>query len=636
MTVRFENTLLPEYCEILACLKDGQKEKTLLVYDGIGKRKAILKLSSNGGETLKTEADIISFVAGEGVPELYGFYAEEDRCCLMREYIEGESLLDYCQKRGKLSVRETIDVALKLCDILERLHSRKSPIIHRDIKTENIIRTPEGAIFLIDFGISRVYDGSAEHDTCVMGTPAYASPEQFGFRQTDERSDIYSFGCLLHELSTGERELSKGVPEKPLGGIIRKCTSFSPDDRFQSVTELRRRLIYDTKKSGCRLGTVFTCCLAAVLTIGAALAIYFHVFSDKVENTGEVESETYYTDRAAGDSEAAVFKDKAIEAAIRELLDKPSGEIALSELETVTELYLIGAETGENWNSLVTRGEILMYGDKVVASRGGAASLEDMAMLPNLRTLALCNQDISDLSPLAGSRIERLALHGNSVSDLSPLAKCGDLSELIISDNPVTEFSSLSHCKRLWKLTAGATPIESLDGIAEIPYLINLNLHNCDKLCDFSAFKEMCGLTSLMIKPAPKAAIEEISEMEQLEYLYVWDARELTELSQFSRLSNLKILLTDLCPITLIEGLDAFPELISLSIQNTLIEDLTPLGECKGLEQLSVCGIPADNWEILSTLDSLTCVYCDEIQREDIEHALKGNESVNVIVNDLY
>lgn len=642
MTNEFENVKLPTGCEILACLKDGKREKTFLIYDADNKRKAVLKLFVYEARSLETEADIISYAAGEGVPKLYGLYNIEGQRGLIREYIEGETLLDYYQKRGRLPCSEVLDIAVKLCGILERLHLHNPPIIHRDIKAENIIRTPEGEIYLIDFGISRAFDEAAERDTCIMGTPAYASPEQFGFRQTDERSDIYSFGCLLHELSTGERDLSEGNPEKPsaLEGIIKKCTRFSPEDRFRNVIKLKRKLLSAAKANKRSIEAVFLFRSPFFLISGAILAFAVTlaaVYKTEFGRTAEIPSGAAYAFSLGTDPNRIfgriLFKDPFIETAVRNMLNKPYGEITESELKSVTELYLIGSEAGENWEGITAYGTTLMYKGTEIKSRGNAVFLDDIALMPNLRTLVMCNQNISDLSPLSGSKIERLALHGNSVSDVAPLGNCKELGELIISDNPVKDFSPLSHCEKLWRLTAGATALENLDGIAEIKNLNYLDLHNCSNLSDCSALREMRQLGSLMIKPASKETIDTISKMGQLEYLYIWDAPDLTDLSRLSDLSKLKILLTDLCPITSLEGLDAFPELIFLSVQNTLVESLTPLKDCGKLEELSVCGIPADNWEALSELGKLANIYCDENQVEGIRGALKGNENVNVIVN---
>ena len=95
-----------------------------------------------------------------------------------------------------------IRLCAKLAEILIYLHSRTPPVIHRDIKPENVIITEEKEPVLIDFDIARTFKTAEETDTVFFGTKGYAPPEQYGFAQTDCRSDIYAFGVLLRFLLT--------------------------------------------------------------------------------------------------------------------------------------------------------------------------------------------------------------------------------------------------------------------------------------------------------------------------------------------------------------------------------------------------------------------------------------------------
>ncbi len=95
-----------------------------------------------------------------------------------------------------------------------------------------------GVLKLIDFDVSRVYREERNMDTHILGTKGYASPEQFGFEQTDCRSDIYSVGVLINVLTTG-KHIKEKLNDGRLKGIIEKCTSISPDNRYSSVKELQ-------------------------------------------------------------------------------------------------------------------------------------------------------------------------------------------------------------------------------------------------------------------------------------------------------------------------------------------------------------------------------------------------------------
>ena len=132
------------------------------------------------------------------------------------------------------------------CDILIYLHGLERPIIHRDIKPQNIIVKPDGKISLIDFDTARVYQSDSKSDTQFIGTREYAPPEQYGFSQTDARTDIYSVGVVLGWLLTGKtdaEEVYRKAGRNRLTSIYKKCTAFSPEHRFDSAKNLKAALI---------------------------------------------------------------------------------------------------------------------------------------------------------------------------------------------------------------------------------------------------------------------------------------------------------------------------------------------------------------------------------------------------------
>lgn len=177
--------------------------------------------------------------------ELQKIFEESDAdCIVIEEYIEGISLLDYLNEVGPLDTDEVVDIGIKLCNILEQLHSQNPPIIHRDIKPSNIIRNFDGEIFLVDFGAGRnkrADDNMKEHDTHMLGTPGYAAPEQFGFDVSDERVDIYAFGMVMNTLLLGKNS-NKLIMQNALTPIISKCTFMDKDVRYSSVELLRNEL----------------------------------------------------------------------------------------------------------------------------------------------------------------------------------------------------------------------------------------------------------------------------------------------------------------------------------------------------------------------------------------------------------
>ena len=130
---------------------------------------------------------------------------------------------------------------------MRTLHEAEPVVIHRDIKPQNIIIRSDGSLALIDFGISRIYKKGAKEDTVFSGTEEFAAPEQFGFKQTDIRSDIYSYGVVLSYLLTGKAKPIK-EPVTPLEKVAARCCAFVPEKRYQNDKSLCRALQKTTRQ----------------------------------------------------------------------------------------------------------------------------------------------------------------------------------------------------------------------------------------------------------------------------------------------------------------------------------------------------------------------------------------------------
>ncbi len=159
---------------------------------------------------------------------------------VIEEYIEGQSIDQLVAERC-FTEAETIRIAQEVCQALMILHHADPPIIDRDIKAENILLTKDGQVKLVDFDIARSYEEDKSHDTVALGTRNYAAPEQFGFSQTDARTDIYALGVLINYMRTGkfpEQELTGGN----LRPIVKTCMNLDPTDRYQQVEDLAQIL----------------------------------------------------------------------------------------------------------------------------------------------------------------------------------------------------------------------------------------------------------------------------------------------------------------------------------------------------------------------------------------------------------
>lgn len=178
------------------------------------------------------------------LPQVVATYELPDSFVVVYDFIPGTSVKESIESAGPMEPREATTVVRDICEAVQVLHEHG--IIHRDISPGNIVLAADGA-HLIDLGIARMRNESATRDTTSLGTYGFASPEQYGFAQTDARSDVYSIGCLLGYLLTGlssdkdgyEAELeSVKSKQVELYQTIKKACAFEPSGRYQSAEEL--------------------------------------------------------------------------------------------------------------------------------------------------------------------------------------------------------------------------------------------------------------------------------------------------------------------------------------------------------------------------------------------------------------
>lgn len=163
------------------------------------------KEAQEAAEAFKREATFLASLQHPNLPNIFDHFEEKGRWYLVMSFIQGEALENYLerQKQGKLPVNEVLQIGKQLCTVLHYLHSQRPPIVFRDLKPANIMRTQDGHIYLIDFGVARHFKPGQKKDTISFGSVGYAPPEQFGKAQTTPRSDIYALGATMHRLLSG-------------------------------------------------------------------------------------------------------------------------------------------------------------------------------------------------------------------------------------------------------------------------------------------------------------------------------------------------------------------------------------------------------------------------------------------------
>lgn len=237
--------------------KGGMSVVYLAMNERANKQWAIKEVRKDGvqnfevvKQNLIVETDLLKRLNHPHLPSIIDVIDGDGTFLIVMDYIEGNPLSKAIKNSGAQNQDDVIEWSKQLCDVLGYLHSRKPPIIYRDMKPSNVMLKPDGNVMLIDFGTAREFKSTSVADTTCLGTQGYAAPEQFGGHgQTDARTDIYCLGATMYHLITGHNPalppyemypirqwnpmLSSGLEE-----IILKCTQKNPDDRYQSCAEL--------------------------------------------------------------------------------------------------------------------------------------------------------------------------------------------------------------------------------------------------------------------------------------------------------------------------------------------------------------------------------------------------------------
>src|SRR5579883_571591 len=189
--------------------RDTKKRRRLVAIKQINIGKLSARESIDATDSYNREVTLLSQLRHRRLPLLYDHFTDPEHWYLVLSYIEGQTLdiSMQAQPNKAFPFKKVIDIGIQLCDVLHYLHTQKPPIIFRDVKPANIMLTPRGRVYLIDFGIARQFNPARIKDTGPLGSPGYAAPEQYGRTQTTTRTDIYGLGATLQTLATGKEPL---------------------------------------------------------------------------------------------------------------------------------------------------------------------------------------------------------------------------------------------------------------------------------------------------------------------------------------------------------------------------------------------------------------------------------------------
>jgi serine/threonine protein kinase len=666
---------------VCACLKSTENKQVYLIQSKTDNLKYILKcISSKSVENLEEEYKLHNTLSHTGLVAATEFIKEEGYSYFVRDFVEGITITEMVDmtKEGHLPDREVIDITLQLCSILDYLHTQKPPIIHRDIKPDNIIYTKQGVCKLIDFGISRRFSNEHEKDTVIMGTEYSAPPEQYGFKQTDARSDIYSIGVLMFYMMTGSLDIRE-IDDYPLSNklkrTIQKCTEFSPVDRYETVKQLEGKLQRDCLY---RMKIVVIGIIAVIASIGLLIGASQYILSNQryfdlqtksdvenIEKKSIIEQQTMNaqpdkreqqewqapfettnnmdtTDKndiqatQRSEDTAYIFSSSLIEAAVRKELGKAENDpILQSDLYNIQGLYICGKQIYSDWKEHFVYGKsqymnVPDYNNTGLFNENGEiTTLEDLKYMKNLHTLALYNQNISDLSPLKElTNLTCLGLGANNINIVSEIAGLEQLKILDISDNPITNnaLKQINTLTSLEELDLGDTAITDLTNLKEMNLkslsIFNLKLMDCEGLDEITSLERL--ITTGVNNSITETGLSKIVKLSKLRELRIMGG-DFFDLSILKELTSLTYLDLCACHIDSLEGLVGM-NLTTLFFDNTQVKDLEVLKNFKDLTTIGIRDIPCMDFTPFLSLPQLKYISCSLQQKEFLKQQLGETE----------
>lgn len=620
---------MKEHWTVYECLKENEDSATFIVKETVVGIMCVLKWGRHmQAELLRNEMEILEKLADRklsGIPKAYRIFEENSEVYLVREYIEGTPLAQMVLQKGGIPEAEICRISRKICQTAEQFQNPDNLMIHRDIKPENIVITAGGEAVFIDFGTMRSYKKDGSRDTFVVGTRGTAAPEQYGYTQTDQRTDVYAIGqTMLYMVSESYEmdQLSECNISRKLKKVIEKACSFEPDKRYTDASELSRAIEKCSQKNSRKILWKKTGAAVGLIAAGYILAFLFPGMTEiQNERIAAIDQNVEQSQ-----NNPVVFKEALIEKAVRKELNlSETDTITASMLENVRKLRIVGKEILEEEDTFWGEGHHVDGKDSSFGSvRGDINDLSDLAQMTNLEELALCNQEIEDISGLKELPLKKLYLSKNMITDFSVLPNLIDLDILCIMENPAEDLSPVGECTGISRLNMQGMNLEDINFLKNLK-LDYLDMSNAEiKSNIFEPLAEMEKLDTLCMCDINEAAAETLSQLSSLKALFMWgDSTELENLKPLKGMEELDTLAFT-TQISSLEGIEQFPSLNFLSVSFSLVKDLSPITGAKSLQTIDISNAEIENYEPLLEHTGLKEVRCSEEQKQEI---LKLNSS---------
>lgn len=664
--------------ELLACIHVTETHASFLLQRKETGEKYLLKRGQAGNmSSLSVERKQQTRI-GQAVEQSetdVRYWTEGDKEYLLRRYIEGQNLEEYYERNPNLDKCKVLDIAIQICDILMKLHHLKPPMIHRDIKPQNLILDRYGRIHLIDFETSRNFDRNKRKDTKFYGTELTAAPEQYGYAQTDVRTDIYAFGKVLCYLLTGDYQVEGcELLEGRFGAIVGKCCAFDPEKRYQSMEEVRWLLVAEQKRNMPERKKKFlrisggVASLIVIFFAGMFLGNYRtertldsvvreevqrQMMQQGMQQDGEREIQTdkeleeqqgVQTDRRT-DTKQEEHTDSQPDTTQQEQPDTTQDVLKGDDLlyqaaaaslnkETVTEedlqkvvrIAVVGTTVYDMSQSFEL--EDMFHRDEEYMNNWDCGTISDLSLLgkmTNLSEVYLYNQQITDIRVLEGLPIRKLYLSNNKIEDLRTLEKLPLLSELFISKNPIQYLPDFSKCTKLTVLSMNENTFADLSCLADstVEQMGIRKLHVVNG--DYSFLRKMPGLRNLLVWNPNVDLVEEMMHLTELREfgLYDYHRDNLDFLASMKKVGTLNIQSMYELDLSPLRGMD---NLSVLSVSCQPLEDISVVGDLKNLNFLEVKQTNAMDLSVLQECRRLSNVLVNAqqaayIEEHDPEHS---------------
>ncbi|MBE6728538.1 MAG: hypothetical protein E7562_07845 [Ruminococcaceae bacterium] len=436
-------------------IKESEKTKLSVVFYEPINSSCILRVCK--GRDLTEVYSRLAEIRNPNTVVIYDFAYANGNTYIIEENLSGETVEKIMAEEGNFSEDETAKIVSCVCKGLSELHKMKPPVVHNDINISNIMIRDDHNVKLFDFDISRTYKKGAHQNTVLFGTEEYASPEHFGYGQSEPRTDIYCLGVTMHKMLTG-----KGLGDEHnvlyngrLKGIINKCIEIDAKKRYASVDALKKALekFLQRKKRIFQKIIAFLC--VALLITATVFVISLNsndkndsVFKDDSLNndtnvqTGEDES-TIPQDTSSGKNDDTSSKKvkviKSLEGEVLSMVTLNDGTIVY--LEEISEEYHIKTSTGKDMVAEVSFSYehcaliYNSYSDKlylVNVPSGGYAYIYSVDKSFNVEKEPLYNAEYGSFSNIKGIFFDDGTLYCNAfrneIIDASLWCEMGDLS----------------------------------------------------------------------------------------------------------------------------------------------------------------------------------------------------------------